>query len=210
MKKTKLFFLATVLLFLTACLCKEEVIETIRFTDEQSQVNPYQGNEMLIFQDGDGNSVSYLGQSRKVDIREYKSCKNCCEDYYAVEWVDNTKFESDFLNSDLQVVLSMNFDVHSLETHPEVHFSWNYYETGSTVRGTTFQAFPINGMQSYAKENGQFSDSLMLRGRTFHDVYSSPGSSIYPDKLHGDTLYYTQNEGIVGLKLSDGRLFVVE
>ncbi|MCF8233642.1 MAG: hypothetical protein K9G67_01885 [Bacteroidales bacterium] len=65
-------------------------------------------------------------------------------------------------------------------------------------------------MQNYALENGLFSDSLTLRNRTLYDVFTSPGSSIYPDKLHGDTLYYAQAEGFVGFKLSDGRLFVVD
>ena len=62
-------------------------------------------------------------------------------------------------------------------------------------------------MKENANSIGIFRDSILLRNKMYYEIYTFPGSCLYPDRLHGDTLYFSKNEGIIGLLFSDGNLW---
>jgi len=197
------------LLALTSC-CRSKLIATIKFTGDELAVNPYTGSEKLVFVDNNGNTVTYDNGHRKTNLQEMNECKEGCCDYYMVESSDNTYYESPYLKSNLQVVISNNFDMDSGEREPQIHFSWDYYEIEPYVTGTYFGFFAIDSLKEKSIENGLFMDSLKLRDHMFYEVFTFPGNCPYPDRLHGDTLFFTRSQGIIGLKFSDGNLWVIQ
>ena len=65
--------------------------------------------------------------------------------------------------------------------------------------------FHIDYMKDDAIQQGLFKDSLSLRTKEFYNVYTAPGLCYLSDSLYVDTLFYTEIQGLVGLKLSDGK-----
>jgi hypothetical protein len=193
---------------LSSCVCKNKVIDEIEFTSNDLRVNPYQGNEVLKFIDDNNNTITYTGQFRNISTEKYDGCIECCEDYYNVERVENTYFTSDYMESNLQVNIVMNFDIYTKERRPSIFFAWDYYEIKPYATATTFIQLPIDSMKQKAIEYGIYRDSITLRDKIFYGIYASPGQTTYSERLHGDTLYYSINEGIIGLKFSDGNLWI--
>jgi hypothetical protein len=201
---------ACMLMLVFGCGCEREMIDEIKFTSSELSVNPYRGNESLTFKDDNGNSIIYTGQFRTIDTRKIDGCIECCEDYYNVESVENTYFTSDYMESNLQVIITMNFDLETNERKPFVFFVWDYYEIKPYATGTSFMGLPIESMKTSAMEDGIYRDSITLRNRTYYEVYASPGQPSHPERLHGDTLYYSVSEGIIGMRFSDGNLWTKE
>jgi len=134
------------LLALTSC-CRSKLIATIEFTGDELAVNPYTGSEKLMFVDNNGNTVTYDNGHRKTNLQEMNECKEGCCDYYMVESSDNTYYESPYLKSNLQVVISNNFDMDSGERDPLISFAWHNYENELDVTGTNFCFFTIDSLK---------------------------------------------------------------
>jgi len=73
--------------------------------------------------------------------------------------------------------------------------------------GITFGSLLVDSMQQAGIEQGIFKDSLLLRDQKYYNIYVFPGRCSYEDRLFGDTLFYSESEGIVGLKFTDGNLW---
>lgn len=195
-------------LTLSSC-CKSRLIDTIKFTESDLSVNPYSGSEELRFIDDSNKIIVYNNGSRKVNVLEVNECSGGCCDYYLVEMGNNTSFKSSYKESDLNVNILNNFNGHTgTQGIPTINFSWNYYEIKPNVTGTSFGGLPVDSMQQYAEVAGIYKDSLMLRNIRYYKIYTLPGNCPYPDRLHGDTLYFSTTQGIIGLKFSDGNLWV--
>lgn len=195
-------------LILSSC-CKSSLIETIKFSESDLSVNPYSGSEELRFIDDSSNIIIYNNGSRKINEKEVNECNGGCCDYYLVEMHDNTYFNSSYKESDLQVTILNMFDVSTgNQGSPVIHFSWNYYEIKPYVTGTSFGGLSVDSMQKEPEEIGIYKDSLMLRNIKYYKIYTLPGNCAYPERLHGDTLYYSITQGIIGIKFSDGNLMV--
>jgi len=200
-----------ILILLLSSCCKSKLIDTIRFTEDELSVNPYNGSEKLVFVDDNGNTITYDNGGRGISTMEINECDGGCCDYYLVECCDNTLFESTYMKSNLQVVISNSFDKYlGIKGTPSIHFAWHYYEIQPYVTGTSFGRLPVDSMKEKAIEYGIFKDTLILRQKMFYEVFTFPGNCPYPDRLHGDTLYFTKKQGIIGLKFSDGNVWVIE
>ncbi len=198
-------------IFIISSCCKSSLIDTIKFTESDLSVNPYSGSEELKFIDDSNNIIIYNNGSRKINEQEVNECNGGCCDYYLVEMGDNTSFKSSYMESDLNVNILNNFNGHTgTQGIPTIYFSWNYYEITPYVTGTSFGGLPVDSMQQYAEVAGIYKDSLMLRNIRYYKIYTLPGNCPYPDRLHGDTLYYSSTQGIIGLKFSDGNLWVIQ
>lgn len=197
------------LLFLLLSSCCGSLIAVIPLTEDELAVDPYSGHETLTFIDNNGYPIIYDNGNRKINTQVIEECDGgfCC-DYYKIEH-SYTYFESWYKQSDLQVIISNHFDMSTgRKETPEIHFTWNYYEDLFTA--TSFMRLPVNAMEEKAIENGVFLDSLKLRQKTFYNVFTLPGHCYNPERLHADTLYYTKSQGIIGLKLSNGNLWVIK
>ena len=198
------------ILCLSSC-CRSDLIGTIRFPVSDLSVNPYEGNEVINFIDDSNRRITYKGGGRIIHESEAETCKGGCCDFYLVESHENTYLKSSYMESDLQLIIHNNFSATTAtKKKSSIHFVWNYYEIEPYVTSTSFAMFPIDSMQIEVDKLSMFRDSLMLRNQMFYQVYTFPGNCPYPDRLHGDTLFYTIEKGIVGLRLSDGNLWVIE
>lgn len=211
MRTLALFILLTTIT--SSCMkprkCDSKLINTINLTEVELSVNPYNGNEQLSFSDDYGNIITYKNGHRSLNTQEIDKCDEGCCDYYLVESSDNTFFESNYKESNLQIIISNNFDKYTgVKKTPYIQFVWDYYEILPYVTGTNFAGLPVDSMKEKGLELGIFRDSIILRGIKFYNIFELSGYCPYPDRLFGEKLYFSNTEGIIGLKLSDGNLLL--
>jgi hypothetical protein len=201
------------LIILSSCCFDTDLIDTIRFTETELAVNPYTGNEELKFVDSSGIIITYNNGERNIKFEEVSECKEGCCDYYNVETFENTRFKSVYKKeSDFNIIISSDFDeYYGKKINPNIHFVWQYRKTKPlpTFISTSFGGLPLDSIKEKGIEYGMYKDSILLKSRMYYDIFTLPGYCyIDSDSLHGDTLYYSIKEGIVGLMLSDGNLLL--
>jgi len=204
--KTAAFIILAIIM--SSC-CKSRLIDVIPLSESDLSVNPYTGDETLKFIDDSSRIIVYDNGYRRINREEVRECYEGCCDYYLVDLSDNTYYSSDYMESDLQVVISNSFDRYTgKKESPTIHFVLNYYEIKPNVTSTSFGGIlKVDSMRQIAIDSGWFHNSLLLRGKQYADVYAIPGYCPYPDRLKGDSLYFSESEGILGLKFSDGNLW---
>ncbi len=197
-------------LLLASC-CKQDLIDTIRFSESDLLVNPYTGNETLKFVDDSSNIVTYDNGSRSIFMEEFPECDGGCCDYYLVESSDNTYFESAYLLSNLQITITNQFDrFNGIQNPPIISFAWVYYENHPNPTYTNYASLPVDRMEEVAISQQIFKDSLMLHDITYYQVFTLPGICSSPERLYADTLFYTKTDGVIGLKFTDGNLWSLD
>ena len=196
------------LIFIISACCKSSLIDTITFSPSDLKVNPYTGNETLKFIDNNNEIITYNNGYRRISQEEIEECDGGCCDYYLVEKFDQTYFESSYMESNFQVIISNPFDKYTGNTDvPTIRFVWDYYEIKPYVTGTRFGSLPVDSMQQAGMDEGIFKDSLILRDQKYYSIYVFPGRCSYEDRLYGDTLFYSESEGIIGMRFTDGNLW---
>jgi len=199
------------LIFILSSCCKSSLIDTIRFSESDLQVNPYTGNETLEFIDDNNNIITYNNGYRRINQEEVEECDGGCCDYYLVERFDNTFFESTYMESNLQVIINNPFDKYrGTSATPSMYFAWDYYEIKPYVTSTNFGSLPVDSMKQAAIEEEIFKDSLILRDNKYYNIYTLPGRCTYEDRLYGDTLFFSESEGIIGIRFTDGNLWTIK
>ncbi len=206
------YLFSVLIVFILSSCCSTELIDTIRFNQSDLLINPYTGNETLTFVDDSNNTIIYGNGNREIKSRQIDECKGGCCDYYMVEMFDNTYFESEYKDSYLNVKIHNEFDLDKpSKTRATLSFTWNYDGIGTNSTTTYFPTgYYVDTFKEEAIEEGLFQESIILRSTTFNDIYTLPGNCPQPDRLHGDTLYYSIEQGIVGIRFSDGNLWVVQ
>ncbi len=198
------------LLFISSC-CDSDLINTISFTQDELAVNPYNGSEVLIFKDDSGKTITYSNGYRRSTTEKVSECDGGCCDYYNLVRNNIALFESTYMESNLQVIIVNDFDKYTgTKGSPLISFAWCYYENTPLGVVTSFGGLPVDSVKEKALAKGWYRDTIYLRNRLFYDVISLPGNCSKPDKLHGDTIYFSETEGIVGLRFSDGNLWVIQ
>ncbi|MBI9034517.1 MAG: hypothetical protein JEZ03_08620 [Bacteroidales bacterium] len=199
-------------LILSSC-CRSELNDTIRFNQSDLLIIPYTGDETLTFVDDSNNIISYDNGSREIKSRQFDEHKGgFCSDYFMVELFDITNFKSDYKDSDLSVKIQNDFDVDNpSQTSATLKITWNYDGIGTNSTQTYFPSdLTLNTFKEEAIEEGKYQEFITLRSTNFKDIFIFPGNSPHPERLHGDTLYYSIEEGIVGIRFSDGNLWVIQ
>jgi hypothetical protein len=209
MKNLNYAFLFLPLLFLISSCCDNKELGQVNFKQTELDINPYKGNEILSFNDNIGKIITYKGNSRVISTYRSDGCADCCQDYYTIQGSDNTLFSSDYLNSQLSVNLVMNIVDSTLNTNPDITFSWSDSPSQLSILNMSFTRFPIKALKDSAVSWNLYNESLKLREKTFNKVYTAIGE-YDGDRLHPDSLYFTTSGGIIGIKFSDGNLFVIQ
>ncbi len=206
----KLLFLVLLITSLSSC-CKSDLKGTFNFSESDGLVIPYTGDETLNFIDDSNNIVTYNNGYRTIIQKAMEECYGGCCDYYDVERFDLSYFESTYMESNLQAYITNNFDVNlgKLDGPPTISFQWDYYEIEPYVTSTSFDELPVTTMKETAIERGMFKDSLTIHDTKFYNIYTFKGQTIYPERLYADSLFYSESEGIVGIKFSDGSLWTL-
>ncbi len=200
--------LIIILLILLWGCCDNKELGHINFPQADRNANPYIGNESLYFVDNNNNTIIYKGSGRSLNTIRIDGCPDCCQDFYVVEFSDNTTFRSDFMDSYLHISLILNLD--SLINKPPTNltFSWSDQPLQGKIQNIIFNEFPINNMEDSARSWNLYHDTLTLRDKTFYNIFTSVVSINFSDRMHPDSIFYSISEGFVGIKFSDGNLFV--
>jgi hypothetical protein len=208
------YFLGILLLELftyTGCKdCERSEIAYIPLPEESLSVNPHKLNDKLVFVDNAGDSIIYICTKKEKSTRDVDGCIECCEDFYRIEEVENTVFESETLDSDLQISISLDFDIITKKTNPSVGWAWSYYENQPNVNGANFIFLPIDSMKQVAKLSNSFSDTLVLRGKTLFNVFILKAQNIKTNEYPVKELYYTIKEGFIGMKFINDNLWLAQ
>lgn len=191
--------------------CKQDLIDTIRFSESDLIVNPYTGNETIQFIDDSSNMITYNNGDRSIFMEERPECDGGCCDFYMVESSDNTYFESAYLLSNLQITITNQFNrFNGIQNPPIISFAWVYYEDHPNPTYTNYASLPVDRMEEVAVSQQIFKDSLMLQDITYYQVFTLPGICSSPERLYADTLFYTKTDGVIGLKFTDGNLWSLD
>lgn len=196
-----------IVFFCTNCnKCIETYLFTLGFTENDLEINPYQGDETIVFCDTQANTVSFQGNgrySRELTVPEitdpYKGCRG---EYYFMEMNVCGFYSSS--NKDFHIYLDFS----------------DYFRTGNKNKIITIGlSIPIEGIGHFygsfsfdedtlfvVPPKVTFHDTLDLNNGTYISVYELIGNEIYYSPDEGiSTLFYTIKEGIVGYRTNLGR-----
>lgn len=210
--------IVTVLVFqfvFVACYkCHEKQYPTQTLSDQDLNINPYSGNETLIFSDSSGESIIFIGSTRKTNQLRYFANDsdgidavqhNCFGDYYYCD-VNSTVFDNTSTNDyfKLDLLFSDQFKTKSLEKiisfamisqNPHVHFA---------NEGFCFDADSIFNSSSYPYNNViAYFNSYKLGNQIFNKVYKLRGQS-------GNYFFYSIKDGLLGFVTNKFILFTLQ
>lgn len=192
---------------LTSC-CKSKQKDIIRLSESDLSVNPYTGNETLEFIDDSSHIIKYNNGDRSSTMEELGECDGGCCDYYLIETSNNTHFESEYLQSNLEITIINQFDRYNGKQNvPILSFTWAYKEVYENTTYSNYAILPVDSMEVVAINQEIFEDSLLIRNTMYYQVFTLPGICSSEDRLFADTLFYTKIDGVIGLKFTDGNLW---
>ncbi len=208
MQKQVLYLL--VIAFAIGSCCSNDLIDTISFTPEELTANAYEGIEQPEFVNDSGDVMSFQPSVHEIVTDDLYECDGGCCDYYNVEILYHTVFVSSYMNATLNVDVASRFDRFSGNTHPaSFYLHWQYEETGSK-HSSVSSSLPVDEMLAATPDNSYFKQSLELRGAVYSDVYVLEAEAADSQLLHVKKFYYTLNEGVIGMSMSDGQLWVLK
>jgi hypothetical protein len=221
--------LLLVLLILAACNkpCNQHQVAELRFTPEDLTINPYKGDEVLVFKSPAGGSVYFPAGQRKTEneiFYEYdtESAKidhdGCQGDYYTTQYDWMVK-SAVGIESRLDINLNFHytmekprkgtgFTLYFWIKDPGLLCFWaNYdFKPGILMNDSIWTRYP-----GYTDSIVALHPVLHLGPREFSDVYELYGHN--PD--HRDTAwictaYYSIAQGLVGFKTTGGKTWYLD
>jgi len=184
--------------------CKKERnknLGTIYLTEQEKSIIPYHGGEHLVFKDSLGDSA-IINVAPPVDTF-IKRNKSNTDNYYLTEvnlvrpfiillgyFPTQTGSGSDLILS----IVNFHFD-----NHPEIHldFSGDWSYNSGKLYYTTYGSWGWCGIK--------YMDSVTIVNKKFYSIYELSGYPIsdgYPEMYKN--IYYSVQQGIVGIKTMDG------
>lgn len=203
-------YLLIVLVILLSGCCESKYLGEVKLSPNQKAVNPYAANDTIVFTDFSNDTCRFIVQWRtsKMVYRDDGGCADCCADYCDAE-MDLTWITSDCFSASIGVTLYFPdpFSPWS-QANPMMSFSFMTGSDQESPIGTAFPELPVNDLDSFAVVEWILHETLILGTEIFENVYSIPGHCYYPDSMHCDTLFYSNAQGVVGIAMSDGNLFI--
>jgi hypothetical protein len=212
-KNILIIFLVPILGFYSCNKCKTEDMGKYYFAQEDKLINPYTGNETLIFKDSIGNSVSYVGAGRNITMsnqytmQDPSNYDNDCmssewyvEEHRTVFWDNNTPAEPGHIKQNCGVYIGKKPDGYN-----DFEVSMYFY---TPVPFQLISYGHFKGKTFYCSENEIMTpiSSLTINSKTFFNVYRfnlwTQGNNCNSSALP-PFIYYTLDKGIVGLQTSD-------
>jgi hypothetical protein len=213
MKKTVPLFLliAALLSLFTSChKCHDKEYSPLHFSQEDLKINPYSGNETLVFTDVYGDSVVLPGQGRSGDKElNYSNDPDgddlllyrCYGNYYYADvnycqfatqgnnayFEVNLYFTNEFRQSALEKLIRLNLDTH--DPNANSGFMILAFDGDSIFNS---RVYPNDSVLGYE-------DTMHLGNYLYHKVYKLGKPENY--------LYYSVLEGLVGFRTVGDTLF---
>jgi hypothetical protein len=211
----KIIFISVIALTLLSARCNKdcesEKLGELVFTQDELNIVPYNGTETLVYKDSLNDSIVYTGAFRKSnEITYYQNyntpASNCPGNYYKA--YDNITQFNGQNNSIINIALSITSPfLGNIEKKMGIAIS---FINSDTLYFNGVFAFNPTGIFNITPSNAivlSYNDSLILGPKIFYNVYTVKQVHEFSPSTNFQILYYTNINGIVGLKKEDGHLW---
>jgi len=187
----------------------EEIIEgdNLRLSDTiRQKISNYLDANVIIFEDSDNNEAIFTVSDTRQTNDTYQFSKECSEDPSQFQTVKGTSelLEIDLANNthlnDTLVITLLKLVNTNFENASE-----SLIVTSSEVFSNLLEQDDVLYSFDRLEEHVLFSDSLILRGKTFYSVYEPINFSWFPKY----DIKYTLQEGIIYIADEDNGLELV-
>jgi len=213
-----LISLIAVIFTLTNC-CDSHLLEDIRFTQKDLNINPYQGTEHLVFKRISGDSMTFSSGNRgskytnRYQKRSYGNSHACLGDYVNLE-SNNTSFQS--IDNLLRFNIMLYFDYFVTTPECKKVILLESHSDPNKLNSTAFSSgVAYFNNDTIYNRRGTFGDSLYtyyhsinLGPKNFYNVYEVYLEAQFLSSV--TTLYYSRKEGIVGFNTQQGEKWYLD
>jgi hypothetical protein len=216
------------LILFTGCHKKEECIQNkmadLQLTEDDLKINPYSGNEILIFKSSGGDTIYFSSGHRKtesyvtyeIDFETARIDHDGCQgDYFQSQFNWMQKYDSSS-NSCLEINLSFRYSIPEPRTDKAfslffwikdsklIFFRGLYsFQAGVILNDSTRSQYPL-----YRDSIVSYHPIISLGPRQFNNVYelycNNPDDR---DTAWISTAYYNLIDGLVGFKTTYGKVW---
>jgi len=190
--RTAAILLAGLTLFFSCHPCDPPLlIDNGNIPDSILDLVPYQSGKTYSFQHSGGLVIRF--STARQSREEWLRCERCC--------LNETKFEvnSTTLTPDYPI-FNFGFELSNPDT---VHVSF------TAIVGYYWFQIPVTDDQSKLCD---FADSVLMDHRFYQNVYkikSNYGSAYDRDTIFADSLYYSYQDGIIQVIMSNGEKYTI-
>ena len=227
--KKSLLFIFIIPLFTTCRLhhC-DDPVSVGNFSLSQNEINlvPYIGNEILNFKDSLHNTLTFSCDYRRTETIEQRSGgPETCDDYYYTLESNGTFFTSSILSppysyKNLQIGIGIESGINFHSNPPYLatlskYISFNVPDYSSDVNsGSSFRLNIVNEQLVVKDTIDVCHDTITIGNKHYskvfelHEYYNwSISIGIYC--VYPLILYYSKNDGIISIKMSNGQTFII-
>jgi hypothetical protein len=211
-KGINFFVISCISLYFFSCNgCHEYQSGKYNFTREELQINPYNGHEVVIFQNLSNDSLHFSAGERTSEIiRIYPNQEDECKNNYHVLEVNKIVLSSNSNSWQFSISLApiptMTINLYDKSIGFDVSIPGQSKKTQSSA-ALMFEHDTITGYYENYSNLG-FHPSLTLGSKSFIDVYEIElfRSDMTVEKWV-NKIYYTIKQGIVGFSTDQNELW---
>ena len=202
-KKCLALFVVTLLIIVVSS-CKKKCIEYS--LGSLINMNPYTGNETLVFDNSNGEDVLFLGEGRNVTI-------NTVQPQNSGEECEKTEFDNCYFDEEdelFQLRIKLRPTTNASQAHMFlVIVDYRYNDTRPFDYRVSFN-IPLN--KDNLKEGQAYYESLDIQGAVYYDVFTAKTEyynkfsvkEIAMDTIHPSLICYNIHEGLLKIDFDDG------
>lgn len=200
--------------------CTQNELANLKFTTDDLSINPYSGNEGLVFRNLTGDSIVFLQGKRAAYSSTYHQYPDadynhsCPGDYYSKE-TDQTDFYTTSGTSSPYLGIELDFNISFENPDYEKTIFLEFFSPSTDISGF-YGLFLFNNdsIFNYPKKYDtivQKHSQLTIGPRTFANVYEL--YAMNREKIHPEWFsiaYYSTKEGFCGFKSTNGILWYLD
>ena len=211
-KGINLFAICCISLYFFSCNgCHEYQSGKYNFTHEELQINPYNGHEVILFQNPSGDSLHLSAGERKSEIiRIYPNQEDECKNNYHVLEINNIVLSSNGNSWQFSITLAPIPTTTINGYNKSIGFSVSIPGQSKKTQSSASLMFEYDTITGYEYNYSElfFHPSLTLGSKSFTDVYEIKlfRSDMTVEKWV-DKIYYTIKLGIIGFSTNQNELW---
>jgi len=225
MKKSILQLTLAILLLLVISSCNKCVqheIATLKFSQNDLSINPYSGNEILIFKNLNNDSIVLAKASRgtegytryQIDYEEAKEYHhNCQGDYFTSEtnWTEFGTIPDDSITS-VRINLDFNYTLNNPTSDKNI---WLFFYHGNDNSGFWGNyKFNNDSIINYSKKTDSivaYHTQINIGPKVFNNVYELYAHNEDDRNQEWFSIaYYSIKEGFCGVKSNFGKVWYLD
>lgn len=202
--KKYLALFVVILLMILVSSCKKKCNEYL--LGSLTNMNPYTGNETLVYYNSNGEDILFLGEGRDVTINTVQP-QNSGEECEKTEW-DNCYFDEEDELFQLRIKLRPTTDA----SHAHMFLVIGDYRYNDTRPFDYRVSFNIPLNKNNLNEGQAYYDSLDIQSTTHYDVFTAETEyynkygvkQVAMDTIRPSLFYYNSQEGLLKIDFDDG------